>query len=368
MARTSDDQASTFASTPAPTAAQIKRWRRYLADERAEAAVYRELARKRSGQEREILLKLAAAEERHEKYWHDKLGNEVGMPLPPSLSTKILGWMARNIGSVFVLALMQNAESRNPYNTDADAPDQIAADENVHAEVVRGLAIRGREKMAGDFRAAVFGANDGLVSNLALIIGVMGSGIAAEAIVLTGIAGLLAGALSMAAGEYISVRSQQELLEASNPHPEANDFLAELDVNANELTLVFRARGLSEEEANIKASQVLDKIADSDEWVSDATREEEDNGSPFSAALSSFLCFSVGAFIPLLPFLFGLNPIHGGIIALVLVAISLLFTGGMTGILSGKPPLLRALRQLAVGLGAAAITYGLGAAFGTVLA
>lgn len=354
-----------------PTPQQIRKWRKYLANELAEAAVYRELARKRTGEEREILLSLAEAETRHQKYWRDKLGLEVGMPQSPSLYTRMLGWMAKNFGSVFVLALMQNAESGNPYEDDEDAPAQIAADENVHAEVVRGLAAKGRERISGDFRAAVFGANDGLVSNVALVIGVMGSGMPANVILLTGISGLLAGALSMATGEYISVRSQQELLEASRPALPAQTLLPQLDVNANELALVYQARGLNKEEASERAAQALhqwERAGDVLEAVNQNGEEEEEaGGSPMSAAVSSFLCFGTGAFVPLIPFIFGASPTVGGVVALVLVSMALLITGGLTGILSGKPPAKRALRQLLIGLASAGVTYVLGLLFGLVI-
>ncbi|WP_304411053.1 VIT1/CCC1 transporter family protein, partial [Corynebacterium stationis] len=240
-----------------PTRQQIARWRKYLANERAEAAVYRELARKKKGEERDILLKLADAESRHEQYWQEKLGEYVGMPQKPDLNTQFMGWMAKNFGSVFTLALMQSAESRTPYLDDEDASEQLAADERVHAEVVRGLAIQGREKISGSFRAAVFGANDGLVSNLALVIGVMGSGAPTSTLLLTGVSGLLAGALSMAAGEYVSVKSQGELLEASRPAAPATQLAGELDVDANELALIYRARGMSHDEAEAKAQTVF---------------------------------------------------------------------------------------------------------------
>lgn len=111
-----------------------------------------------------------------------------------------MAWMARRFGSVFVLALMQSAETRNDYIQDNDASERMAADEAIHAEVVRGLASRGRAQMSGNFRAAVFGANDGLVSNLALVLGVIGSGVSSHVVLVTGVAGLLSGALSMAAG------------------------------------------------------------------------------------------------------------------------------------------------------------------------
>lgn len=357
-----------------PTRQQIARWRKYLANERAEAAVYRELARKKKGEERDILLKLADAESRHEQYWQEKLGEYVGMPQKPDLNTQFMGWMAKNFGSVFTLALMQSAESRTPYLDDEDASEQLAADERVHAEVVRGLAIQGREKISGSFRAAVFGANDGLVSNLALVIGVMGSGAPTSTLLLTGVSGLLAGALSMAAGEYVSVRSQGELLEASRPAAPATQLAGELDVDANELALIYRARGMSHDEAEAKAQTVFHVLqertaaadASSHAHAEPAVEEEKSHGiigEAWSAALSSFCFFATGALIPIIPFIFGMDVLPGAIVAIVLVSLALMTTGGITGLISGKPPLLRALRQLAIGLGAAGITYLLGLLF-----
>ena len=357
-----------------PTRQQIARWRKYLANERAEAAVYRELARKKKGEERDILLKLADAESRHEQYWQEKLGEYVGMPQKPDLNTQFMGWMAKNFGSVFTLALMQSAESRTPYLDDEDASEQLAADERVHAEVVRGLAIQGREKISGSFRAAVFGANDGLVSNLALVIGVMGSGAPTSTLLLTGVSGLLAGALSMAAGEYVSVKSQGELLEASRPAAPATQLAGELDVDANELALIYRARGMSHDEAEAKAQTVFHVLqertaaadASSHAHTEPAVEEEKSHGiigEAWSAALSSFCFFATGALIPIIPFIFGMDVLPGAIVAIVLVSLALMTTGGITGLISGKPPLLRALRQLAIGLGAAGITYILGLLF-----
>ena len=357
-----------------PTRQQIARWRKYLANERAEAAVYRELARKKKGEERDILLKLADAESRHEQYWQEKLGEYVGMPQKPDLNTQFMGWMAKNFGSVFTLALMQSAESRTPYLDDEDASEQLAADERVHAEVVRGLAIQGREKISGSFRAAVFGANDGLVSNLALVIGVMGSGAPTSTLLLTGVSGLLAGALSMAAGEYVSVKSQGELLEASRPAAPATQLAGELDVDANELALIYRARGMSHDEAEAKAQTVFHVLQErtaaadvsSHAHAEPAVEEEKSHGiigEAWSAALSSFCFFATGALIPIIPFIFGMDVLPGAIVAIVLVSLALMTTGGITGLISGKPPLLRALRQLAIGLGAAGITYLLGLLF-----
>ena len=349
--------------TTEPTAADLRRWRRHLANERAEAAVYRDLAQKYDGEEREILAAIAAAEERHEQHWLNLLGGQVGEPGRAELGTRTLAFMARHFGSVFVLALVQRFEARASYDDDVDATPTMAADEQIHEEVIRALAARGRDRLSGSFRAAVFGANDGLVSNLALILGVSASGVSNHTVLVTGLAGLLAGALSMGAGEYVSVSSQRELLEASAPSPNVGSALTQLDVDANELELVYRARGMSVGEASAHAADVLgnaDTGADRHSAVGADTGSHEAIGTGLGAAVSSFGFFATGALIPVLPYLFGVSGPAAVVVAAVLVGIALLATGVIVGLLSGAPPLRRALRQLMIDYGAAAITYVLG--------
>ena len=345
--------------------AELRRWRQHLADEIAEAAVYRDLAGRRTGEEREILLALAEAEGRHAAHWQELLGDQVGKPRKGDIRSRMLGVLARAFGSVFVLALAQRAEARSPYETDTDATAAMAADERIHGEVVRGLAARGRNRLSGTFRAAVFGANDGLVSNLALVIGISAAGVSPHVVLLTGVAGLLAGALSMGAGEYVSVRSQRELLEATAPDPAANTALSHLDVNTNELVLVYRARGMSAKKAQEHTDAVLHDHSLSSFVAADGDQHEA-VGTGVGAALSSFCFFASGAVIPIVPYLFGLSGLAAVAIAATLVGLALLGTGAIVGLLSGGPPLKRALRQLAIGFGAAAVTYLLGLAFGTV--
>jgi VIT1/CCC1 family predicted Fe2+/Mn2+ transporter len=354
-------------STPRTSDRQIRRWRQYLADERAEAAVYRDLAERRTGEEREILLALAEAEGRHEAHWLALLGDEVGPPRKGDLRTRFLAFLARNFGSLFVLALAQRAEARSPYDSEVDATDRMAADERIHGEVLRGLAARGRTRLSGSFRAAVFGANDGLVSNLALVLGIGATGVPPQAVLFTGIAGLLAGALSMGAGEYVSVSSQRELLEASRPDPQSQAALPDLDVDANELALVYRARGMGPDEAERHAAEVLATLHLDSDQLPPEIDEHEALGSAWGAAISSFLFFATGALIPVLPYLFGADGAVAVVIASGLVGIALLGTGAVVGLLSGASPGLRALRQLAIGFGAAAATYLLGLAFGVAL-
>src|SRR6478735_3610324 len=245
-------------SAPAePTARDRRRWAKYLVDERAEARVYRELAARRVGEERDILIALADAEGRHEAHWLELLGGEPARLPRRGVRTTLLAWLAKRFGSIFVLALAQNAEARSPYETEPFATPAMAADEKIHHEVVRGLAARGRRRLSGTFRAAVFGANDGLVSNLALVMGVGATGVSSQFVLFSGLAGLLAGALSMGAGEFVSVRSQRELLTATEPSDYADHVLPDLDLDANELALVYRTRGMPEPEAQERARRVV---------------------------------------------------------------------------------------------------------------
>lgn len=361
-------------SNTQPSAADIRRWRQYLADERAEAAVYRDLAQSRQGEERDILLALAEAEGRHEAHWQRLLGEHAGKPRQASLRSQFLGFLARHFGSVFVLALAQRAEGRSPYAKDPSATPAMAADEQIHEEVVRGLATRGRNRLAGTFRAAVFGANDGLVSNLSLVMGMAASGVASSVVLLSGIAGLLAGALSMGAGEFVSVRSQRELLAATRPTQITLAAAPKLDIEHNELLLVYLARGMSHEAAEHRVAERMGLLAcDCDPSLSlqpelpEAKDQHEAVGTAWGAALSSFCFFASGAIVPVLPFLFGMTGVAALVVAGILVGAALLMTGGVVGLLSGTSPLTRGLRQLAIGLGAAAVTYVLGLAFGTVV-
>lgn len=213
----------------------------------------------------------------------------------------------------------------------------------------------------------MFGANDGLVRNLALIMGISARGADNNVVLLSGIAGLLAGALSMGAGEFVSVRSQRELLEASTPNPQTQNALQYLEVDANELALVYRARGMPAEEAHAHAVEVLETL-DEPAFNEQATHnidEHETIGTGLGAGTSSFCFFSCGAILPVLPYFFGLHGLTAIIVAAVIVGLALLGTGAVVGLISGGPPLKRALRQLAIGYGAAAATYLLGLALGT---
>ncbi|MDO4791361.1 MAG: VIT1/CCC1 transporter family protein [Buchananella hordeovulneris] len=345
----------------------MKRWRRRLAAERGEADAYRTLAERRDGEEGQILRQLAEAEARHESHWLELLGPHAYPPPRRHPLTRPMRALLHLFGPVFVLALLQRAEQRSEYPEDVDATAQMAADERVHSEVVRSLAQRGRQQMSGTFRAAIFGANDGLVSNLALVLGIGATGASTSMVLATGVAGLLAGALSMAAGEYVSVRSQRELLEASRPDPDVTDVLPELDVDANELALVYRARGEDPDFAEMHAQRTLNAIRaglDAQTGSFEPIQTFEEVGEAGKAAASSFAFFASGALVPVLPYLFGATGMSAVLWSALLVGLCLLGTGAVVGLLSGSSPLPRALRQLSIGYGAAAITYGLGLLFG----
>lgn len=355
-----------------PSPAQIKRWRRYLADEESEARIYRYLARRAEGTDREILLQVAEAEKRHQQHWRDMLGEHANVHVRPSMQSLVLQFLAKNFGSVFILAMAQRAESRSPYAEDPDATEEMAADEAIHEEIIRALATSGREKLSGNFRAAVFGANDGLVSNLALTMGITASGASSSMVLLSGIAGLLAGALSMAAGEFVSVRSQRELLDASQPTQVTLRVAHDLDLDSNELELIYRARGMEREAAHHRAMERFGYM-DCDCDPSLSHREDEDReenvalGTDIGAAAASFAFFASGALVPILPYIFGLSGVFAMVLSLLFVGAALGFTGGVVGLLSGASPLKRGIRQILIGFGAAFVTYLLGLAFGTTV-
>ena len=340
------------------------RYRRRVAREQRAAAVYRALAAERSGEDREILLALARAEERHAAHWAGKLHPSERPTGEPGRRSRLLGWLARRLGSLVVLGLVQRAEAGGHYEDDAEATAAMAADERVHALVVAELAQQQRARASGWFRAAVFGANDGLVSNFSLVAGMAGAGSSSQVILLAGLAGLLAGALSMAAGEYISVRSQRELLEVAGTELDPATLAALREHEESELTLVFRARGLSPAQAEQRAAALFDLHSDQSPAAVEAG--EDVVGSAAAAASSSFVAFASGAVVPLVPF-FVTSGRSAIVTAGVLVGAALFATGATVGVLTGGPLVRRGLRQLAIGAAAAVVTYALGRVFGATL-
>jgi VIT1/CCC1 family predicted Fe2+/Mn2+ transporter len=219
-----------------------------------------------------------------------------------------------------------------------------------------------RDVSGGWLRPTVFGAMDGLVTNVSLIAGVGGSGARAHIVVLTGLAGLVAGSFSMATGEYTSVRSQNELVQAE-VEVERRELARHPVAEAQELAQALTRRGLDAELARQVAAQVADHP---DEALRMHAREElgidpDELPSPQLAALSSFLSFGAGALVPLLPYLFGLSALW---VALLLAAVALLVSGAIVARLTGRPLWYGAARQLLLAGIAAGVTYGVGRGIG----
>jgi len=216
---------------------------------------------------------------------------------------------------------------------------------------------------SGTLRAGVFGVNDGLVSNTCLVMGVAGAGTSPSVILLTGVAGLLAGAFSMGAGEFISMLSQREMFE--HQIGQEKDELARYPKEeAEELALIYAARGIPLKEARHMAGHL---IANPEKALDALTREElglnpDELGSPVGAAVSSFLTFSVGASLPLIPYLFGLSQ-HGVLIASIVSGTALFCVGAALSLFSGRSAFLGGARMLAIGAAAAAATYFIGSLF-----
>jgi VIT1/CCC1 family predicted Fe2+/Mn2+ transporter len=261
---------------------------------------------------------------------------------------------------VFVLALAQRAEARSEYNEDDDATPAMAADEAIHEEVVRGLATRGRNKMSGTFRAAVFGANDGLVSNLALLLGVAAAGAERHALMVTGLAGLFAGALSMAVGEYSSVASQRDLLRRQIVL-ESRELAEAPEEEEAELVQLLQDKGLSSDQADQTARQIMQNPESALDTLvrMELGLDPADLGSPVRAAISSFLTFAVGAALPLAPMLLLPRP-TASYVAATLGAVVLGAVGAFLGFLSGGNPWRAAARMVVLAALAAGVTVGVG--------
>ncbi|HME48125.1 VIT1/CCC1 transporter family protein [Mycobacterium sp.] len=353
------------------------RFRSLLASERRSADLYAGLADAAAGDRREVLSELAAVERKHAAHWAAKL-TELGEPVPGpgrrGIRTAALSWLARRLSIDSVLPYLERAEKADAslYQGDIDATVAMAADERSHARVLTRLresgdraALRTREPWhrgdrSGALRAAVFGVNDGLVSNTSLVMGFAGSGAAASVVLFAGLAGLLAGAFSMAAGEYISMRSQREAYEREI-ELEAMELRDDPDAEAEELALIYRAKGLDSEQAEQAAAAIM---KDREVALDTMAREElgldpDELGSPWSAAVSSLFAFGLGAVVVVLPYLFGSGR-AALIAAVVLAGLALFAVGAVIGLLNGRSALRSGARQLLVGGAAGLLVFGIG--------
>ncbi len=230
------------------------------------------------------------------------------------------------------------------------------------------VGARHRSSVGGNLRAAVFGVNDGLISNASLVLGVAGAGAGSAYVLTAGAAGLLAGALSMASGEYVSVRSQRDMYEYQIALERA-EVAAYPEEEAEELALIYQARGIDIEQARSMSRALL---ARPEQALDVLAREElglnpDDLDSPWNAAGSSFLSFAVGAVVPLVPFIAGLKGL-GGIAAAAAATLVALFAVGMIlSLFTGRSAWRGALRMVLIGGGAGIVSFAVGRMLGAVL-
>jgi VIT1/CCC1 family predicted Fe2+/Mn2+ transporter len=332
----------------------------------------------------EVYRRMSAVESRHAAEWVERLKSDgVAMPeFKPNWRSRTLAWAAKRLGVGAVLpTIMGNEQKDSRKYAQMPGSAGMAADESSHNRLLNqvtstmqgGMAggalaqLEGRHRTGGGnaLRAAVLGANDGLVSNLSLVMGVAGAQMSNSAILVTGLAGLLAGAISMALGEWLSVQSSRELYQHQIGIEKA-ELAAAPQEEAEELALIYEARGLPKEEAQSMAQHI---ISDSASALETLAREElsvnpsELGGSAWEAALTSFFLFAIGAIIPVLPhvFLTGNNAV---IVSMVFSAVGLFVIGAGITLFTGRKVIYSGARQVLFGLAAAAVTYGIGRLIG----
>ena len=377
-------------AVPTTSREDVARYRANWQGEIDGAALYRALAEgERQPPLAEVYRRLAEVEERHAAHWEERLrGAGATVPPPrPGWRTRVYRWLVRRFGPQVVLPSVASFErvDSNRYDTQAEARQgALPAQERSHARLLqtiigpgRGLEgsslirLEGRHRSVGGnaLRAAVLGANDGLVSNLSLVMGVAGAALSRNGILITGVAGLLAGAGSMALGEWLSVQSSRELYE-SEITQEAAELEAVPDEEQEELALVYQAKGLPADQARELAKRLM---ANRENALDTLAREElgidpkELGGSPWEAAVTSFVLFAMGAIVPLAPFLF----LTGGravLASLSVSAVALFAIGAGITLLTRRGILRTGLRQVGFGLVAAGLTYGIGRLIGGSLA
>lgn len=335
----------------------LQSWR----EEQNSAYLYRVLAQLESGARGRLFLNLAEAALAQAHTWAE-MARRQGLQPPahyqPSLRTRLVAQLLRRFGPRRMLQVLAAMKVRglSVYTRPPAHPHPVLAQEpeKRHAALTNG----------GNLRAAVFGVNDGLLSNASLILGMAGAAMDNRMILLTGLAGMLAGAFSMAAGEYVSMRSQREMFEFQI-RLEREELAAYPQEESEELALIYQARGLQAADAE-RLAQAL--VADPQHALDSLAREElglDPNGlgSPWAAAVSSFLAFAAGAVLPLLPFLLGARV--RALAATVALTLGALFAvGAATSLFTGRSALRSGLRMTFIGALAGAATYGVGHLFG----
>lgn len=334
------------------------------------AYLYRLIAERESDPKRKHMFEeLARDAEAQARHWSERLraGGEEPPEFRPDLRARLVGRLVGVLGPARLAHALTAMKVRgmSVYRDDGmilrSKHDEIG---ERHRAATHGA---GALSSGGSLRAAVFGANDGLVSNASLILGVSGAAPDSAIVLLTGVAGLLAGAFSMGAGEYVSVRSQREMYEHQIALERAE--LAEYPrEEAEELALIFAARGMDEAEAKRYAGAL---VADPTRALETLAREElglnpGDLGSPAGAAASSFLSFALGAAVPLIPFLVAREP-HALAVSIAVSAAALFALGATISLFTGRGALAGGVRMLAIGSCAGALTYAIGKWLGVAL-
>ncbi len=336
------------------------------AEEKRSAYLYRVVADAEKGSPRAALFaELAAAADKQASIWA-KQASAAGHALPvtykPDLRARLVARLVRSVGPRRLRPILSAMKVRGMSLYIHPTPGHVmprSVDEV-------GRRHRGIES-GGNLRAAVFGVNDGLVSNASLIMGIAGATTDARLIVLTGAAGLIAGAFSMAAGEYVSVRSQREMYQYQiDLEREELDHYP--DEETEELALIYEARGMARDDAHRIAAQLT---ADPDRALATLAREElglnpDELGSPWSASLSSFLSFAAGAAIPLAPYVFTSTG-RALPATIALTACALFAVGATLSLYTGRNAWFSGARMLVIGAAAGAFTYLIGTMLGVTL-
>ena len=332
-------------------------------DEMRSAYLYEVMAEVERGTPRADLFKgLAKEAEDQAALWAKSAGGAKPTQYRPDLRTRVVAALARHYGPRAIRGILAAMKVRGLSVYSHAAPGHPAPT-SVEDIGMRHRSFGGK----GNLRAAVFGVNDGLVSNVSLILGVAGASSNNSIILLSGVAGLLAGAFSMAAGEYVSVRSQREMYEHQIDLERAE--LAEYPkAEAEELALIYAARGMPKDEAHALATRT---IADPTLALDTLAREElgldpDELGSPWGASLSSFFSFALGAAVPLVPFTVSTGD-RALIASIALTAVSLFGVGALISLFTGRSAVRDGLRMLAIGAGAGTITYLIGSLMGVSL-
>ena len=370
--------------------ADVERYRENWQDEIDSAAEYRAMASSEPDPKiAKVYSNLAKMEEAHIGFWEERLraaGEKVG-ERRPSWRSRVVVWIAKRLGADAVLSTIaaKEAADRNVYVKQPETGGtRMSAQEQWHTRVLgqlirtqpRGLSgsflgrLEGRHRAVGGnaLRAAVLGANDGLCSNLSLVMGVAGASIDRHGILITGVAGLIAGACSMALGEWVSVTSARELAEREI-RIESSELQEDPKGEGEELQLIYEAKGLGASDAKRVVDQLLsDKTATLDALAREELGIDPNDlgGSAWEAALSSFMLFALGAMIPILPFLF-IGSRVAVIASVVLSAMALFAIGAAITIFTGVAAWRSGSRQLALGLGAAGVTFAIGRLVGATL-